>query len=225
MFVTIIRTVILYLFVIFALRVMGKRQIGEMQPNELVVTLMISELASMPMQDLTQPIITGVLAICTLILIELVISIVIMKSRHIRRAVVGKPAIVICDGEIDQSVMKALRMTTEDLLEDLRLKGVFDLGDVSYAIVETNGKLSIFLKPEARSVSAGQMSIPSDNSGIPLMVISDGIFQRESLSIGDHSEEDIRKILLGKGISPDEVFIMTINKAGKYCIVGKESAK
>lgn len=225
MFVIILRTAILYIFVTIALRVMGKRQVGEMQPNELVVTFIISELAALPMQDLKQPMIISVLAISTLVILELVITVLIMKSYKTRRAVVGKPAIVIKDGIMDQKLMRALRLTTEDLLEDLRLKGVFNLENVNYAIVETNGQLSILQKPEAQPATSGQLGVAEQNTGIPLMVLSDGVFQQESLQLNGYTEQNIRDILNKKGLSPEDVFVMTIDKNGQFFIVGKEKSQ
>ena len=153
----VIRTVIMYLFIMIAVRIMGKRQIGEMQAGDLVVTILISEIAAIPLQDLSAPLLSGITSIFTLVVLEVLISSLCLASVWLRNAVSGKAVIVIANGTIDQKALKKLRMTVDDLLETLRLKNVFDLSNVQYAIVETNGQLSVLLDPSSRPATAAEV--------------------------------------------------------------------
>ena len=152
MITTIIRTVILYIFVTFGIRLMGKRQIGDMQPNELVITLLISEIAAIPLQDTSQPILNGIMAIFMLVILEIVMSVLAMKNQFIRKIMSGKSVVVIKNGIIDQSAMKNVRMTVLDLIELLRGQNVFDISTVAFAVLEVNGNLSVLLKADRKSV-------------------------------------------------------------------------
>ena len=143
-----IRTIIMFAVGIVAMRIMGKRQIGEMQPSELVVTIMISELASIPMQNAGIPLVSGVLPIITLVMLEVVLSFVMMKNKGVRKMVLGVPSVIVQNGKVNKREMERLRMTSADLAEELRLQKCTDVRNVEYAIVETNGKLSIILKSD-----------------------------------------------------------------------------
>ena len=142
----IFRTIFLYITIIVAIRLMGKRQIGDLQTSELVVTLLISDIASMPMENIGKPLLSGLLPIFILVACEIFLSLLMLKHSKLRRAVCGKPIVIINKGKICQSEMKMLRMSVEDLFEQLRQNEVFSLNDVLYAIVETNGKMSILKK-------------------------------------------------------------------------------
>ena len=157
MLIAIVRTLILYIFIITALRLMGKRQISDMQPSELVVTLVVSDIASLPMQNTSQPLLSGMIPVMVLVGLEILTSVLMMKSRTVRKLVCGNPVVVIEDGRLLQKQMKRLRMTNSDLMEQLRQQNVFSLNDVQYCIVETNGALSILEKPEKRG-EAGRRS-------------------------------------------------------------------
>ena len=157
MAVTLIRAVILYFTVIFLIRLMGKRQIGELQPSELVVTILVSEIASIPMQDNSIPILNSVIALFVLVAFEIFSSALSLKSHKIRSYIQGHPVIVIRNGVIDYKALKKLRMTVNDLVSALRQKDVFDFSQISYAIFETNGKISVLLKPEYRNSTAADV--------------------------------------------------------------------
>ena len=146
MTISLIRTLVLYVAIMIAIRLMGKRQISELQPSELVVTLLISDIASIPMQNTAQPLVSGIIPMFILVACELLISFIMVKSSKFRRLVCGRPIVVIENGKINQSEMKRLRMTTEDLSEQLRQADVFDLDEVDFAIVETNGNMSVLKK-------------------------------------------------------------------------------
>lgn len=148
MAISFIRTIILYLFVVVGLRIMGKRQIGEMQPSELVVAIMISDLATIPMQEVGIPLFSGVIPIFTLIIMEILLSQFSLKNKKFRRLLTGKPNVVIHNGKILEEEMKKIRFNTDDLNEQLRIQGYTGIKDINFAILETNGQLSIIPKPK-----------------------------------------------------------------------------
>ena len=147
MIISIIRTILLYAFVVLAVRLMGKRQISEMQPSELVITLIVSEIAAIPMQNTSQPLLSGIIPVMVLVALEIAASVLMMKSGKFRKMMCGSPIVVIRDGKILQNEMRRLRLTTEDLCVQLRQQDIFSIEDVQYCIVETNGKVSVLEKP------------------------------------------------------------------------------
>lgn len=202
---------------------MGKRQISELQTSELVVTLLISDIAAVPMQDTGQPLTSGFIPIIALVMCEIIISIWMLKSRRLRRLVCGRPIVVINNGQVDQHEMRLLRMTTEDLFEQLRQKNVFSLGDVAYAIVETNGSLSVIKKPDKESPTAETMGILVPDTGIETVVLSDGEISESAAALCNKSRGWVEGVLRGKNLKPEQVFLMTANTAGDYTIIKKDS--
>ena len=223
MLIAIVRTLILYIFIITAIRLMGKRQISDMQPSELVVTLVVSDIASLPMQNTSQPLLSGIVPVLVLVGLEILTSVLMMKSRTVRKLVCGNPVVVIEDGKLLQKQMKRLRMTNSDLLEQLRQQNVFSLSDVQYCIVETNGALSVLEKPEKRLPNAEEAGVVIPDKKLETVVISDGKLLRESLALCQSSEKHIRKILASNQIAPESVFLMTMDGSGDYRIIRKES--
>ena len=223
MLIAIVRTLILYIFIITAIRLMGKRQISDMQPSELVVTLVVSDIASLPMQNTSQPLLSGIVPVLVLVGLEILTSVLMMKSRFVRKLVCGNPVVVIEDGRLLQKQMKRLRMTNSDLLEQLRQQNVFSLNDVQYCIVETNGALSVLEKPEKRLPNAEEAGVVIPDKKLETVVISDGKLLRESLALCQSSEKHIRKILASDQIAIDSVFLMTMDGSGDYRIIRKES--
>lgn len=215
---TVIRTALLYLFVTFAIRIMGKRQIGDMQPNELVITLLISEIAAIPLQDANQPILNGVAAICVLVVFEISVSLLVMKSPFIRRALYGKSAIIIKNGKIDKNAMERVRMTIPDLLEMLREKDVFDIGEVAFAVLEVNGELSVLPKSSERPATAKQSGIKVNKESFLLPVISDGQIIKETLSLFNISEKEVEKELKKQNVKKENLLLMTVDQDGKFNI-------
>lgn len=222
MIISIIRTVILYAFVVFSVRIMGKRQISDMQPSELVITLIISEIAAIPMQNTSQPLISGVIPVLVLVALEIIASIFMMKSGIFRKLVCGSPIVVIRDGEILQKEMRRLRLTTEDLCVQLRQQNVFSIEDVQYCIVETNGKVSVLEKPQSRQPSARDFGIEISDNKIETVVVSDGQILDNSLKLCRKTKNDVVDILKKENTKLSDVFIMTLDALGKYNIVWKE---
>lgn len=222
LFISIIRTVILYIVLMVSVRLMGKRQVGDMQPGELVVTILISEIATMPIQDIDEPIITSCMVIITLIAVEIFISFISMKNLKFRKLVNGGSAIVIKDGVIDQKLLKQLRLTVPDLMEVLRLQDVFDITEVSYAILETNGNLSVLLKPQNRQVTVKDAGLKPEADVIPMLIVSDGIIIKEGLKLINKDEKFIQKILKIRKLDLKDVFLLTADRDGNYNLVKKD---
>lgn len=223
--ISLIRTLLIYIFIIFSVRIMGKRQISELQTTELVVTLLISDLAVIPMQDSGQPLFSGLIPICVLIACEICASILMLKSGKLRRLICGKPVIVISDGVIQQKEMKELRMSTEDLFEQLRQKDIFSVSEVKYAIVETNGMISILKKPEFEELKAGDLGIRNTGNDLEVTVISDGEISPSSLKICQKDKAWLFSVLDSHQIALKDVFLMTADSSGKHLIVMKDIAK
>ena len=222
MIISLIRTFLLYIVIIFAVRLMGKRQISALQTSELVVTLLISDIASIPMQNTGQPLVSGLVPIFTLVAIEIILSVMMLKSGRFRKVICGRPIVVINDGKIQQSELRRLRMTTEDLFEDLRQNSIVSISDVAYAIVETNGKLSVVKKPGKDSVTPDMLQLVVPDTGIETVVISDGVISETSAKLCKKSVAWVEGVLKGKNLTADQVFLMTANTAGDFQIIKKE---
>ena len=221
MFITVYRTIILYIAVIISIRLMGKRQIGDMQPSDLVITLLISEIAAMPLQDTDQPILFGVSAIFTIVLIEILVSLISLKSFAVRKMLSGSSAILIRDGVIDQKELKKVRMTVLDLVEMLRGQQVFNIEDVSFAVLETGGSLSVLLKSKQQPATVGDIKVSKPPAELPLPVVSDGKILTDSLKKLGVKEDEVVVRLAKKGIRAADVFLMTLDSLGKAEIIKK----
>ncbi len=222
MAIIIIRTLLLYIVVTLSIRLMGKRQIGDMQPNELVVTLLISEIAAIPLQDTTQPVVNGIVAVFMLVIIEIIMSVLTMKFLHLRQLLSGKAIIIISDGKIDQQAMKQVRLTVIDLIELLRAQEIFDISTVAYAVLEVNGSLSVLLKNSEQPLTAKQMNIKTDTDALSMPVITDGRIITDSLRAVHSDETKLKKILKHKTTNIKDIFLMTLDRCGNYTITKKE---
>ncbi|PWM39360.1 MAG: DUF421 domain-containing protein [Clostridiales bacterium] len=203
---------------------MGKRQLGELQPSEFVVTILISNIATLPIEDVDIPLLTGILPILTLVSCEVIMSTVALKSKRARKILSGSPKIVIRDGVIDQRQLRDLRFSIDDLMEQLRQNNVFDIADVAFAIVETTGKVSVYQKFEARNVTAEMLNLPSDGqeSAPPVVMISDGQLIEEALRYCNLRHEWLEKTLGDQKVRLEDIFLMTCNRQANYHIIKKE---
>lgn len=200
----IIRVLLLYIVVVFSLRVMGKRQIGELQPSEFAITLIIAELATIPMQDAKIPLINGVIPIIILFSLEVFMSYILLKSRKIRSVFTGTPLILINKGKIQQYNMKRARINIDDLMEELRLKDYPDIAQIQYAIMETNGELSIIPKSQQPT---------ENNDGLPLTIINDGQIDDKNMRFLNLDENWLNKTLDKYRINQiEDIFIMTVDE-------------
>lgn len=223
LFVTVLRTIVIYFTIIFSIRIMGKRQIGDLQPGELVITILISEIAALPIQDLSQPILSGVVAVLTLVFLEIFISVLAMKIYPLRRIFYGTSAVVIKDGKIDQKKLKSLRITGPDLLEVLRNREIFDITKIKLAILETNGQLSVLLKPQFQSATVNDLNNAKSPPELPNIIISDGSIIKDELNSSKLSKNSVFKILKKEKIEINDVFIMVCDDNNNYRIIKKEN--
>lgn len=223
MFITLIRTSVLYIFVIAIMRMMGKRQIGELQPTELVVTLLLSEIIAIPMQDNDISLVSAIVPVLVLVGFEILISVIGLKSVKIRSLMQGNSIIIIRDGKLDLKKIKELRFTIDDILEALRQKDIFDISKVQYAVVETNGTISVMLKPEYEPVTREDLSLEFPDSGMPCAVIIDGRIIKTDFNSCNMTMEKLKKIIKKDKINVENTLLMTIDKKGNKTIIGKDS--
>lgn len=223
MIVTLIRGFILYIAIIICMRFMGKRQLGELQPTELVITILLSEIAAIPMQDNEIPMINSLLAVALLVCLEIISSVIIMKSTKIRYIMQGKPAVIIKDGKIDQQKLKKLRFTADDILDQLRQKDIFDINEVQYAVIETNGSLSVMKNPEDETPTVSQFGFVTEKRGIPILAVNDGRYIDSAINESKEiSKDTVEKILKKENTNVKNVLIMLMDKYGNYTIIKKD---
>lgn len=213
--------IIVYISVIVAMRFMGKRQIGELQPGELAVTFLLSEVASMPLQTDSVPLLSGLSLVFLLVLLEITSSYFSMKSRLYRRLIQGNSVLIIKDGKVLKRNMKMIRYSNDDLMESLRLKDVFDISQVQYAYIETNGSISVQLMKKHQPLSADTMNKKVEEEFLPCLVISDGKVIKRELELCLMNEEKLDKILKKENLCVEDIFLMTADKNGKTYIVRK----
>ena len=215
MLVLFIRTLILYFVIIIAVRLMGKRQVGEMQPTELVITILVSAVVSVPMQDIDIPLTHGIVPVMTLISAEVLISAASLRSRSFRQLLTGKPMPVIVNGRIDQQAMQKLRISLDDLCEDLRLAGIFDLRQVAFAQVETNGKMSVLQNTMDAPLTVKQVGLTAETEQPFFTVIADGILCPEGLQQTGKDLDWLDKVLKASGVGKyQDVFLLCTNQKG-----------
>ncbi len=221
------RTAILYLLLIVGLRLTGKRQIGELEPIELVLTMLLSDLASVPMQDFGIPLVNGVIPIVTLLAMSMLLSCVSLRNVRFRTLICGKPAIIIRNGRLQQDAMRHNRLTLDELFEELRTQGVTDISDVKYAVLETGGQLSVLLRTAAQPATPEQMRLDcEDDVFLPTVIINDGRLLRGNLRQTGHDEAWLQAQLSENGVdAPSQVFLLSIDERGEIICIVKDSAK
>lgn len=223
MTVVIFRAVILYFLIVISVRFMGKRQIGELSPAELVVTLMLSDLASVPMQDINLPLLYGIIPILILVTLEIILSFISLKSRKFRKLFSGNPCVIIKNGNIDQKMMSSARITLDDLLEELRLQGFSNVNEIQYAILETSGKLSIFPKKSYAPITCRDLELKIDEESIPSVIVCDGILDEKSLRLCGKDKNWLDKQYKKYGAkSIKDVFLLTVDEENKVIFLPKE---
>ena len=217
-----IRSVIIYFCVLVVIRLMGKRQIGEMQPFEFVITLIIADLACIPMAELSVPLIHGLVPICTLLIVHFLLCFLARKFMFARYALSGRPAIVISPRGINYEELKALNMTLDDLMELVRGCNVFNIADISYAILETNGKLCVLLKSQVEPATREDLKIKVSQNFLPVNIIMDGKVMRENLKITGIDEKFIEMCKKKANIKETkDVLLMTLDRNGEVFIQEK----
>ena len=209
MFTGLVRTIILYLLIIVGVRLMGKRQVGELEPSELVMSLIIADLAAVPMQDYGIPLLTGIIPILALLSLTMMLSVLTMRSVTFRLLLCGRPSVIIRKGELDIAEMRRNRLTVDELLEDLRGKGYTDPSQVYYAVLETNGQLSVLPRAADKPPANRQLGYTPPDEELPVVVVSDGKVLDGNLHRLGHDRPWLDRQL--KGTSPDTQFLVLAN--------------
>ena len=218
MLITFFRAIVLYLVVLIVMRLMGKREIGQLQPFELAISIMIADLASIPMTEIGIPIFNGIVPILGLLVMHLVISVINLKSLKAREIICGKPSILIYRGKINEKELKKERFTINELEERLRGNNVINLGDVEYAILETSGDVSVIQKPNKRNTTPEDFNIMPEYEGISYNLVIDGKVMQENLKQIGENYDWLKKQTQKFQMMPEEALIVTINGKGSiYC--------
>lgn len=224
MVIALVRTVILYFVIVGGIRLMGKRQIGELEPTELVVALLIADLASVPMQDYGIPLLFGIIPIITLLCLTMAVSVLTVRSVRFRSIFCGRPSIIIEKGAIVQREMMKNRLTIDELMEELRLNGVTDLTTIHYGILETNGQLSLLPYAKEIPVTAEQMGKTPKDAGLPLVIINDGQLFQKNLAKRGLDTIWLHDQLAMRNLSHhSQVYLFTVDEGqGVYCLPKEE---
>lgn len=222
MLITFFRAIVLYLIVLVVMRLMGKREIGQLQPFELAISIMIADLASIPMTEIGIPIFNGIVPILGLLVMHLILSLINLKSLKAREIICGKPSILIYRGKINEKELKKERFTINELQERLRGNNVVNLGDVEYAILETSGEVTVIQKPEKRNTIPEDFNITPDYEGIPYDLVIDGKIMTKNLKIIGKNYEWLKKEVKKFSINPEEALVVTIDGKGRIFCQKKE---
>lgn len=226
LFVVIIRTAILYSLVVIVMRLMGKRQLGELQPYELVITIMISDLASLPMQDTRLPLLLGIIPIITMLIMQIFVSEIQLRSEKIRSIIDGKPSILLRNGKIDTKALREQRINIDDLMEELRVNGYFNIDDIAYVILENNGQISVIPKANLSPVTRNDLNISVPQDILPTVLIVDGKINKENLkSINKDINWLIKNINKFDIQNTEDVFIALMDSHNKFFCQQKDTIK
>ncbi len=220
------RTFVLYLLIIVGIRLMGKKQVGELEPTELVLAMLMSDLAAVPMQDFGIPLLFGVVPIVTLLCITMALSVLTMYSLRFRLLLSGRPSIIVERGQLMQQELSRTRMTPDELMEELRLQGITDLSTVKYAILETSGRVSAILYANRQAVTPEQLDLHPEEPGLPLTIVAGGQLYPENLIRRGLDQSWLAQELARQGVnSIKEVFLLTVDEAGGVYFSRKEEEK
>lgn len=224
MVIAFIRTMVLYLLIIAGVRLMGKRQVGELEPSELVLALLIADLAAVPMQDFGIPLLTGIIPILTLLCITMIISVISMKSVKFRALLCGRPSIIVENGVLHQQEMAKNRFTVDELMEELRMKGITDISTVKYAILETNGQISVLPYANQKPPIAKDINVTVQEAGLPAVIINDGRILEHNLKLRGYDRNWLNKQLSAHGVKkPEEVYLLMADELGQVYFSRKEA--
>jgi uncharacterized membrane protein YcaP (DUF421 family) len=224
MWIVLFRTILIYLVLMLFLRLLGKRQLGEMELSEFVVAALIADLAAYPLEEANQPLLAPLAAIAALSLLELLTAWLSLHSIRLRALLYGRPSLIIDHGKIDQAEMRRNRFTPDELMQAMRSSGVLDINEVLYAILETNGKLSVIPIAEAQPVTAGQMGVAVEEASYPSVVISDGRVMDQNLRRLGFDRAWLEERLREQGHSgPKSVFLMTADEDGNIFFCAKDA--
>ena len=217
MLTIIIRSIIIYLIVLLVFRLMGKRQLGQMQPFELVLTLIIADLATIPMAEVSVPVLHGVVPLLTLVVLHFILTLISRSSHFFSKIISGKPVIIVNPKGIDYKAMKKLNLSTDDIFEALRGAGYFNISQIQYAIMETNGKVSVMPKAEYAPLTNGDLKTNTNESFLPIVLVSEGKMIKENIELAKISQGEIEDIINknSKGASVKDVLLLTLDRTGE----------
>lgn len=228
MLTIVIRSILIYLIVLIIFRLMGKRQLGQMQPFELVLTLIIADLATIPMAEVSVPVLHGILPLLTLVVLHFILALISRNSLKFSKMISGKPVIIINPKGIDYKALKKLNLSTDDLFAALRECGYFNISQVQYAIMETNGKVSVMPKTEFSPVTNNDMQIKAKESFIPIVLISEGKIIDENIALAGLDEERVQTLLKEhadqKNVKVKDTLLLTIDQNGECYLQLKKGA-
>ena len=222
MLITFFRAIVLYIIVLIVMRLMGKREIGQMQPFELAISIMIADLAATPMAETGIPITNGIMPILGLLVMHLVISMINLKSTKARKIICGKPSILIFRGKVDEKVLKRERFTINELEERLRDNNIFNIGDVEYAVLETSGQVTVIPKPNKRPITPEDFNIEPKYEGIPYDLVVDGKVMYKNLEKLGKNYVWLKKQTEKFGIKPEDALIVTVDGDNQFFCQAKE---
>ena len=221
MLISMIRTALLYGLLILSVRLMGKRQVAEMEPTEFVVTMLLANLASVPMQDNALPLISGIAPIFTVLALELILAVLSMKLLPVRRMLNGVPTALIRDGQIDQQALAASRVSLDELEQKLREKDVFDLSEVAFAILETDGELTVMPYPQHQNATRGDVGATLSPAALFYNVITDGVVRGDNLKAVGLDREWLQTTLQSRGLRVRDVFLLSVDRNQNVRLVRK----
>lgn len=225
MLTIVVRSIIIYLIVLLVFRLMGKRQLGQMQPFELVLTLIIADLATIPMAEVSVPVLHGVVPLLTLVVLHFVLTLISRSSHFLSKIISGKPVIIVNPKGIDYKAMKKLNLSTDDIFEALRGSGYFNISQVQYAIMETNGKVSVMPKADYSPVTNGDLKTNVEDSFLPIVLVSEGKVLKDNIVLAKVTEQDIKNIIEkgeNKKASIKDVLLLTLDKTGQVYLQMKK---
>ena len=225
MILSYIRTIVLYLVLIVVIRLLGKRQLGQMEPSEIVVTMLVADLASIPMQDGAIPLLSGLIPILTVLGLELLLSSLSLRSIRFRKLLCGKPVILIENGKILQDNLRRTQVTLDELSSHLRLKDVLDIQTVQYAILETNGDLSVFPFPTEKPASAREAKVRTKPQYLPVTILSDGRLLHENLKRAKKDGAWLRRVLQERSATVEGTWLLTVDDGGNVYYIAREAGE
>lgn len=222
MAINFIRAAIIYVFIIVAVRLMGKRQVGELKPHELVITILISAIAVIPLEENSMPLANCLVPILLFISMEILVSVLSMKNLWFRNLIQGRPIFIIRNGKLDQKKLSEMRFTMDDIVDALRQQGTFDISEIQDAVIETNGTISVLPKAEYKPLTANDVGISVKENGMPVAIIIDGKPISEYFNEYKIKQSEIELVLQTVNRQPEKIMLLTIDDAGNTFLIDKE---
>lgn len=223
MAINFIRAIIIYIFIIIAVRLMGKRQVGELKPHELVITILLSAVAVIPLEDNSMPLANCLVPILLFISMEIIVSVISMKSLWFRNIIQGRPIFIIRNGKLDQKKLKEMRFTIDDVVDALRQKDIFDLSEIEDAIIETNGTITVLPKAQYKPLTPNSIELPVKEKGIPITIVMDGKPVNEYFNEYKIKDSKIELILQDVDVDMKKIMLLTVDGSGNTFLIEKET--